>query len=102
MSSYQICNVYLPVTFYQPQDQAANVNDNVTFTCGASGDPTNYFWTFNNNDPMNDPEHIEGANSKTLMIIGVSITDGGEYTCTAEYGKTFNATSDPALLYGEV
>ena len=55
---------------------------------------------FNGNDLMNDPGHIEGADNTTLMIIGVSITDGGEYSCRASYSGG-NATSDPASLYGE-
>ena len=88
----------------QPQDQVANVNDNVTFTCEATNaSMLNYNWTFNNNDLMDDPGHIEGADSRTLMIIGVSITDGGEYRCVADYPDLHTyITSDPALLYGEV
>ena len=61
----------------------------------------NYTWTFNGNDLMDDPGHIEGADSNTLMIIGVNVTDGGEYSCRANYSGR-NDTSNPALLYGEV
>ena len=85
-----------------PQDQAVNINDSVNFTCEASGvSMINYTWTFNGNDLMNDPGHIEGASSSTLMIIDVNVTDGGEYSCRADYVGGTN-TSDPAMLYGEV
>ena len=60
-----------------------------------------YTWTFNGNDLMNDPGHIEGADNATLMIIGVSGTDGGEYSCRVDYSGG-NITSDPASLYGEM
>ena len=60
-----------------------------------------YTWTFNNSDVLNDPGHIEGADNSTLMIIGVSVTDGGEYSCRVDYSGGSN-TSDPASLYGEM
>ena len=98
------CNNYFAVVTFttHPRDQSANVNDNVTFTCEAlSAYMINYTWTFNGSDLVNDPGHIEGADSSTLMIIGVNVTDGGEYSCRADYIRGTN-TSDPALLYGEV
>ena len=61
----------------------------------------NYTWTFNGSDLMDDPGHIEGTDTNTLMIIGVSVTDGGEYSCRVDYSGG-NVTSDPALLYGKV
>ena len=61
----------------------------------------NYTWTFNGSDLMNDPGHIEGTDTNTLMIIGVNVTDGGEYSCRANYSSE-NITSNTALLYGEV
>ena len=80
----------------------ANVSDNVTFTCEASGaSMINYTWTFNGSDLMNDPGHIEGARNTTLMIISVNVTNGGKYSCRANSsGGDF--TSDTALLYGKV
>ena len=50
---------------------------------------------------MNDPGHIEDANSTTLMIIGISVTDGGVYNCRANYSGG-NITSNSAYLYGKV
>ena len=60
----------------------------------------NYTWTFNGSDLMDVAGYIEGADSSTLMIIGVNVTDGGEYSCRVDYSGGTN-TSNPALLYGE-
>ena len=103
-TEYQICNDHFTGLSFniQPLSQSANVNDSVTFTCEASGaSMINYTWTLDGSDLMDDPGHIEGASSSTLMIIGVNVTDGGEYSCRANYSSG-NITSDPALLYGKV
>ena len=84
-----------------PQDKLVNVSDNVTFTCEASGSPPiNYRWLYNGNYIMDDPGHIEGANTDTLMIINVLVTDWGIYSCEAT-NIVNNATSDNATLHGE-
>ena len=84
-----------------PQDQAVDVNDDVTFTCEASGaSMIDYTWTFNGNDLMDDSGHIEGVNTNMLMISGVSVADGGVYRCRADYPGG-SGTSDPALMYGK-
>jgi len=49
---------------------------------------------------MNDPGHIEGVNTRTLMIVNVSVTDWGMYSCEA-CNIIDNATSNKATLYGE-
>ena len=49
---------------------------------------------------MDDPGHIEGANTDTLMIINVLVTYWGMYNC--EVTNIVNsATSDNATLHGE-
>ena len=84
-----------------PQDGLVNVSDNVTFTCKASGSPPiNYRWSYNGNYIMDDPGHIEGANTDTLMIINVLVTDWGMYSCEAT-NIVNNATSNEAMLHGE-
>ena len=83
-----------------PQDELVNVSDNVNFTCEASGSlPISYRWLYNGNYIMNDPGHIEGVNTTTLMIINV-ITDWGMYSCEAS-NIVNNVTSNEATLYGE-
>ena len=49
---------------------------------------------------MDDPGHIEGANTDTLMIINVLVTDWGMYSCEAT-NIVNSATSDNATLHGE-
>ena len=84
-----------------PQDELGNVGDNVNFTCEASGSmPISYSWLFNDTDVMNDPGHIEGANTSTLMIINVTVTDWGVYSCVAS-NNVDNDTSNEAILYGK-
>ena len=84
-----------------PQDELVNVSDNVTFTCEALGSPPiNYSWLYNGNYILDDPGHFEGANTDTLMIINVLVSDWGIYSCDAT-NIVNNATSNEATLYGE-
>ena len=49
---------------------------------------------------MNDPGHIEGVNTTTLMIVNVTVTDWGMYSCEAS-NIVNNVTSNEAILHGE-
>ena len=83
-----------------PQDEIANVGDSVSFTCEASGStPISYSWLYNGNDITDDPGHIEGANTNTLMIVKVAVTDWGMYSCVAS-NIVDNSTSNEATLSG--
>ena len=84
-----------------PQDELVNVSDSVNFTCEASGSsPISYRWLYNGNYIMNDPGHIEGVNTTTLMIVNVTVTDWGMYSCEAS-NIVNNVTSNGATLHGE-
>ena len=84
-----------------PQDELANVSDSVNFACEASGSsPIYYRWLYNGNYIMNDPGHIEGINTTTLMIVNVTVTDWGMYSCEAN-NIVNNDTSNEATLHGE-
>ena len=49
---------------------------------------------------MNDPGHISGVNTITLMITNVTINDGGSYTLQAN--DTFSdVTCDVAFLFSK-
>ena len=56
--------------------------------------------TMPGNDVMDDPGHIEGVNTSTLMIVNVAVTDWGVYYCVAD-NIVNNATSNRATLHGE-
>ena len=49
---------------------------------------------------MDDPGHIEGANTSTLIIINGLVTDWGMYSCEAT-NIVNSATSDNATLHGK-
>ena len=83
-----------------PQEQLVIVNGSVNFTCEAPGSqPITYRWMYNGNYVMNDPGHIEGANTSTLMIVNILVTDWGVYSCEAS-NVVNNVTSDEATLHG--
>ena len=97
-----VCNYSLGTIFLtHPQDQAVDVNGSVNFTCEASSSHVIYSWTFNGSTVINDAGHIEGADTSTLMLIGVNVTDGGRYNCQASFGVS-GINSDPALLYSKM
>ena len=50
---------------------------------------------------MDDPGHIEGVNTTTLMIVNVAVTDWGIYSCEAS-NIVNNVTSNGATLHGEL
>ena len=84
-----------------PQDELVNVSGSVNFTCEASGSsPINYRWLYNGSYIMNDPGHIEGVNTSTLLIVNVNVTDWGLYSCEAS-NIVDNITSNEATLYGK-
>ena len=49
---------------------------------------------------MDDPGHIEGVNTNTLIIVSVAVKDWGMYSCEAS-NIVNNATSNEGLLHGE-
>ena len=83
-------------------NQTVDIGDNATFTCNVSEGipPTDYRWIFNDTILMNDPGHISGVNTITLMITNVTINDGGSYTLQAN--DTFSdVTCDVAFLFSK-
>ena len=100
MHTYFSPTVGVAITTH-PQDELVNVSDSVNFTCGASGSTAiSYRWLYNDNDVTDDPGHIEGANTNTLMIVNVTVTDWGVYSCVAS-NIVDNDTSNEATLHGE-
>lgn len=60
-----------------------------------------YRWMFNGSDIITDPGHIYNPDGPVLIIINVTIMDGGEYNCIVNYTNII-ATSDQAFLYGKI
>ena len=97
--SYLSLTVGVQITTH-PQHELVDVSDSVNFTCEASGSsPFYYRWLYNGNYIMDDPGHIEGVNTSTLMIVNVTVTDWGVYSCEASNSFN-NVTSDGATLHG--
>ena len=105
-----ICNaVYLVITFLivgvaittHPMDQISNLSGDVNFTCEASGSsPISYRWFNNGNELVDDPGHIMGSNTSTVIITSVTVADWGVYTCEVT-NIVKNIISNRAILSGE-
>ena len=97
--SYLSLTVGVLITTH-PQYELVDISDSVNFTCEASGSlPIYYRWLYNGNYIMDDPGHIDGINTTILMIVNVTVTDWGVYSCEAS-NSFDNATSDGATLHG--
>ena len=85
-----------------PMDQFANIGDNVSFTCEATGGfgQFTYAWLLNGVVLMADPGHLSDVNTTTLMITNVTATDEGNYSCFVSDGNT-NLTSNEATLFSK-
>jgi len=88
----------------QPLNDTVSIGGDVSFTCEASGgiSPISFKWLFNGVELMDDPGHISGVTTSTLMITNVTATDGGKYSCEATDTDTGNATSDEATLFSKL
>ncbi len=74
----------------QPQDETINVGESVTFDVTAEGDNVSYQW-------QKDGVDISGANTGTLSIASVQLSDAGSYTCSVT-GDCGTIASDEAVL----
>ena len=76
----------------EPNPALLNQTDNVTFTCGAMGGPSNSFqWSHNGQD-------LSGETTSTLTPTNISASDDGNYTCTVS--NSAGSGSDVAMLIG--
>jgi len=81
----------------QPLSHTVTEGDTVTFTVEATGtEPLSYKW-MKNGIELTDSENISGANTNTLTINNVQLSDAGSYTVvvTNEVGSV---TSEAAVL----
>ena len=60
-----------------------------------------YTWQYNGFTIFDEPGHITGANSSTLIITNVTATDWGTYRCIAMH-RNFNRTNTAqGILHGK-
>jgi outer membrane protein assembly factor BamB len=79
-----------PVITTHPVSQTVAKNSNVTFSVAAGGTALSYQWQKNNTN-------ISGANSATLSLNSVVVSDSGNYRCVVS-NTAGSATSDNATL----
>jgi hypothetical protein len=64
----------------QPEDSIACLGSNVSIDCKATGDePLFYQWLFEGADVTGD--NVEGIETSTLQITGITLSQAGTYTC---------------------
>ena len=71
------------------------LEENVTLTCNATGDNIKYEWT--NGSGSFDYGRVSGVYNNTLVIIGVTLSDGNTYTCMAS-NEGGSVTSSVTLI----
>lgn len=78
-----------------PQSLARNFHSSTSFTAAATGLGTiTYQWKKGGTD-VTDGARVSGANSPTLTITGLELTDAGDYTCTVS--NSFGNATSPAF-----
>ena len=74
-----------------PKSQQADLTQNATFTCSATGYNVKYQWT------VGSGSFLTGINTNTLVIPDVRSCDDNTYTCVAS-NEGGNASSNGAKL----
>ncbi len=80
-----------------PLDRTECEGANTTFTVDAVGGNLQYQWIKDGVTVLSDVGNISGANTKDLLITGVTLADDGVYTCEVS-GSCGDLISDPAEL----
>ena len=91
-----------PEILTNPEEQYAEVEDNVTLTCRADSFPApDYQWEIMNRT-SGDFEPLDDETSYVLTLESISYEEYGMYRCVATAdGIEENATSTPALVTGK-
>ncbi len=80
-----------------PSTQTNWVGSNVTFTVAATGTSITYSWKHNGTTLVNDGVHIFGADTSSLTIAGIDVTDSRLYT--ASVNNSFGGDARDAYLF---
>ncbi|WP_164976230.1 immunoglobulin domain-containing protein [Oleiharenicola lentus] len=87
----------LPKITSQPTNQTANLGNAVFFSAGVEGFPTPSFQWRKNGVNLANTGNIQGANSRTLTISPVALTDAADYSLVIS-NRLGSATSNAATL----
>lgn len=89
---------HLPVVNTQPSNATNTPGSTATFTVVASGSPTlTYTWKHNGSVLVNDGVHISGADTSSLTITGVDVSDAHLYSCVIS--NSYGNVTASALLF---
>ena len=84
----------------QPMDALAEISEDASFYCEASGsEPISYAWFRENRTQVESGGRISGSDSSTLTITSVVSSDYGEYFCNVS-NVVNSQRSDGAVLTG--
>jgi hypothetical protein len=88
-----------PPTVNTPPANSTNTpGSTATFTVGATGTATlTYIWKHNGTTLANDGVHISGADTATLAVTGVDVTDAHLYSCIVS--NSYGNITASAFLY---
>ena len=83
-------------------DQFTQVGGDVMFTC-TDDFSYDYIWQYNGFTISDEPGHITGANTRTLMITNVTTTDWGTYQCIETQDNIYISitTTAEGILHGK-
>jgi hypothetical protein len=86
-----------PSISVHPMSQTVHQHDSVSFSVSAAGTPSlNYQW-FKGPNPLSDGGNVSGAQSSTLTLNPVALSDAGTYSVTVS-NACGSAPSNPATL----
>jgi len=94
--AYVFTGLCVPVIDDQPDSQTVCEGTPAMFTVAAAGD-LSYQWRKNEIELSDEPNHISGAQSPSLVIVNTTTDDVGGYDCVVT-NACASATSDEATL----
>lgn len=87
----------MPVITQQPDSTSDCEGSTIFFSVKVDGADITYIWR-KNGTPLNNGGNISGADTRTLVVSGISAGDNGTYDCEVSTGPYTKVVSDPATL----
>ena len=82
----------------QPDNVTVVEGNSAIFTVEATGDGLTYQWLKDGSVLTEETGRLEGVNTETLTVLGVTFTDDGNYTCLVSNGADDSEASSAAFL----